>query len=225
MVTPVKNQRCQPPAVARKLKAAPRLYMSTRLKKDVTSTVSPSVKARTIHALVAMSSTTTAALTPSQRNQPRRALRMTALLVAPRERRGAARADPGMRAVGSDILAVVPAALALRVRARRDLDRHRIAAGLGERRLRGDEHEAQVVAERGELLVVGARRLQGDLGLQRRADRAGRARLLELLRDRRADLANAFPLGRELGFARLRRQHVLPRMQENAVRRLARAGR
>src|ERR1700752_1475274 len=130
MVTPVKNQRCQPPAVARKLKAAPRLYMSTRLKKDVTSTDSPSVKARTTHALVAMSSATTPALTPSQRIQRSFTSGMAAGLVAARERRGAARANAGMRAIGSDILAVVPAALALRVRARRDLDRDRFPVGL-----------------------------------------------------------------------------------------------
>jgi hypothetical protein len=42
MPSAVKNQRCQPPADARKENAAPVLCTRTRLKKDVTTVLSPS---------------------------------------------------------------------------------------------------------------------------------------------------------------------------------------
>src|ERR1700682_6252546 len=63
----VKSQRCQPPASARKLNAAPVLCMRTRLKKGVTSRPSPAVKARLTQALVARSAATIAPLNTSQR--------------------------------------------------------------------------------------------------------------------------------------------------------------
>src|SRR5450631_2751576 len=115
IVSPVKNQRCQPPAFARKLKAAPVLCMRTMLKKGVTSRTSPGVKAALTHALVARSRTTTAALTASQRVQAGRASGMPPLLARALEIRHAARADRRVPLVASDIGAVVPASFALGV--------------------------------------------------------------------------------------------------------------
>ena len=46
------NQRCQPEAVARKLNAAPVLYVSTRLKKPVTGQPPPSRNAARTAAFV-----------------------------------------------------------------------------------------------------------------------------------------------------------------------------
>src|SRR5450432_2357402 len=107
IVIPVKNQRCQPPAWARKLKAAPVLCMRTMLKKGVTSRTSPSVKAALTHALVARSRTITAALTASQRAQLFGASRMATHLAGPLEVRDAARADRRVPRVRADVGAVV----------------------------------------------------------------------------------------------------------------------
>src|SRR5437868_10752877 len=68
-VIAVKNQRCQPEAPARKLKAAPVLWTSTRLKKGSTGWTSPYWNAAVTHALVARSRTITATESASQRAQ------------------------------------------------------------------------------------------------------------------------------------------------------------
>src|ERR1700687_858557 len=143
-VTMVKNHLCQPSAPARKLKAAPLLWTSTRLKKGVTSRISPGVNARVTHALVARSARSTARLTPSQRShRPADGLSIAALLAFALEVGDAARADRRMGGYRAYIGAVVPAALALRVRAHRDLYRERVLAGrLAHRGLGRDQHEA-----------------------------------------------------------------------------------
>src|SRR5258705_9320933 len=144
----MKNQRCQPPAPARKLNAAPVLYTSTRLKKGVTVNSSPGANARVIHIFVAKSATTMARLKPSQRAQRLPASGMTPLLSRPVEVRRAARANRGMAGDGSDIGAIVPAALALPVRARHHLSvNHAFVGFLADFGLGGDEDESQVLAD------------------------------------------------------------------------------
>src|SRR5512141_3156040 len=124
MVMRVKNQRCHPPAPARKLNAAPGLCASTRLKNGVTSRHSPSRNAELTHHLVARSRAMTATLTPSQRGQPRRAAsRMPAHLARSLEVLNAAPADGRVARVDAHVVAPMPAALAFRVRARLHLDR------------------------------------------------------------------------------------------------------
>src|SRR6185503_2724421 len=103
----MKNQRCQPPAPARKLNAAPVLYTSTRLKKGVTVRISPGANARVIHIFVAKSATTIARLTASQRAQGLAASGIAPLLSGSVEVRRAARADRGMAGHGPDIGAIV----------------------------------------------------------------------------------------------------------------------
>src|SRR6185312_6011138 len=92
----VKNQRCQPPAPARKLNAAPVLCVRTRLKKPVTSSTSPGENARLTQALVARSAATTAAERANQSVQRGARSGMGAILVTAREVAHAARADRGM---------------------------------------------------------------------------------------------------------------------------------
>src|ERR1700752_2866546 len=120
--TTVKNQRCQPPATARKLKAAPGLCISTRLRKGRTSRTSPGVNARLTHALVARSAAATAADSRSQRAPPLEDSRMGPRFPRAVEVGDAARADAGMLRIRAHVGAVMPAALALGVGARRDGD-------------------------------------------------------------------------------------------------------
>src|SRR5690606_6470557 len=63
---PASAKRCQPPWSARKLKAAPLLKTSTRLKNPVTATPSPGWKAESTSALTSWSTATTAAAAPNQ---------------------------------------------------------------------------------------------------------------------------------------------------------------
>src|SRR5689334_11077314 len=130
MVIAVKNQRCQPEAPARKLNAAPVLCTSTRLKNGRTLRTSPYWNAELTHALVARSTTITAAETASQRDQRARALGMHALLARAFQVLGAAPAEGRVLRIGAHVLAPVPAALAFRV-----LARHHV-----HRRLRADAH-------------------------------------------------------------------------------------
>src|SRR5258706_1576812 len=177
----MKNQRCQPPAPARKLNAAPVLYTSTRLKKGVTVNSSPGANARVIHIFVAKSATTMARLKPSQRAQRLPASGMTPLLSRPVEVRRAARANRGMAGDGSDIGAIVPAALALGVRAHRDFHGDAVRLRLANARLGSDQREAQVVAERSHDGEIRGGNVQRDFGLQRRAERGRGAAPLDAL--------------------------------------------
>src|SRR5439155_19059655 len=98
-----------------------------------------------------------------------------------------AAAAPAERLV-VDVRTVMPAALAFAVQARRDLHPQLAAramhAGGG-----GEHHELEVLAEVAEQLVVAAAGVEIDLGLQRRADLAGRAQLLDFLAHGVAQLA------------------------------------
>src|SRR5689334_24296463 len=110
MVMAVKNQRCQPEAPARKLKAAPVLCTSTRLKNGRMLRTSPYWNAELTHALVARSTTITTAETASQRDQRAPALGMHALLARAVEVLRAAPAQGCVPGIGAHVLAPVPAA-------------------------------------------------------------------------------------------------------------------
>src|SRR4051812_18229918 len=169
IVMAVKNQRCQPEAPARKLKAAPVLCTSTRLKNGSTGRTSPYWNAPLIHALVARSTATTATETRSQRAQRASVgLRMRALFSRALEVGHAARADRGVPAVGAHVLAPMPAALALRVRTRRDPDgRERLVRFPADLGPGGDEHELEIVAEGSQQVASRPVRLDRHFGLQR----------------------------------------------------------
>ena len=161
---PVKNQRCQPDASARKLNAAPVLYASTRLKNGSTTVSSPGRNIARIACLVARSSTITATASHSQRQRVRSvgalevgdrliASRECARLAAAEQIRDAARAQRRMRAHRAP------------TSARQCQQRSHFACVLGvtsiasasprcDARRRRDDHEAQVVAERGECRVL-----------------------------------------------------------------------
>src|SRR5688572_22550618 len=215
--TVMKNQRCQPPASARKLKAAPVLYTRTRLKKDVTVITSPGVNARVTHALVARSAATIVALSASQRIQEREGSGMAALFSRPFEVGSAAPADGCVPLHRTHVRTVVPAAFALRVRAHADFDVDLIARASRDRRLRRDERESQVVAERLQSREVLRGHRERDLGLERGPERARSAAFLDALHHCAADRAQPRPLGRERRLVRLGRQDVVPGVEEDAV--------
>src|SRR5688572_21156163 len=114
---PMKRPRCQPPASASRLKAAPLLYTSSMLKNDVISTTSWSENACVTAYLVSWSTTMTQAERPNH-------LSMRAHLARAEEVRRAASADLRMLGIGSDVRAVVPAALALGEGARTHAELH-----------------------------------------------------------------------------------------------------
>ena len=86
------------------------------------------------------------------------------------EIRHAATTKPGARGVRADVVAVVPAALALRVRARLDVDPGLRALDATHRRARRDQDEAQIVSEPRQGVVEGPGGFDIDLGGQRGAD-------------------------------------------------------
>src|ERR1700682_3505645 len=148
-LTTVKNQRCHPPAPARKLNAAPVLCIRTMLKKGVTTSTSPGAKAPLTHALVARSAPATAALTASQRVQRRaRALGMPPRLARPIEVGYATPADGGTARIEAHVGTVMPATLALGVGARDHFHADAVARAGTHGGLRRDQHEPQIVAER-----------------------------------------------------------------------------
>src|SRR5919206_694088 len=112
------------------------------LKKPVTSWRSPSTKRLSTIALLSWSASTTAAASANQRQ----ALDKFARFAGSIEVQAAAAAD----AVVVDIGAVVPAAVALGMRTRRD--RHAFRAALHSRR-RGDHQEPELVVQACEALV------------------------------------------------------------------------
>lgn len=99
-----------------------------------------------------------------------------------------------MVGVLADVRAPVPAALALFVPRRGDLDAQVVGVGM-HGGARDDQHETQVIAQAGQDVVVGRVGVQVHFGLQRRADGAGRTHLFQLALHLRADGAQARPLG------------------------------
>src|SRR5436189_4819796 len=140
----MKSSRCQPPASERKLKAAPRLWTRTRLKNGVTVRLSCRVKVRCTRSLVRWSRTTITPARPSH-------LGMRAGLSGTGEIGDAAAADLGVGRIRAHVRAVMPAALALAMRAGRDTQLHtgeNRVDGVRRRivrepRLRGDEDELE----------------------------------------------------------------------------------
>src|SRR5260221_7346903 len=211
IVMAVKNQRCQPPAPARKLNAAPALCIRTRLKNGVTSSTSPGAKAPLTQALVARSAMTIARLTTSHRIQRARPTSgMLARLSRPFEVRHAPRADRCVLRVRADVTAVMPAALALGVCARLHRDLDRFSRGIVHGGARGDEDEAQVGPKRSQELGVGFPGAHFHFGLERRADLARGALLFQPAHDFGADLAQPPPPLEKRRFAFLRRQDFVP---------------
>src|SRR2546426_5807623 len=198
---------CQPGASARKLNAAPLLNTRTRLKKPVSTRRSPGAKPPSTAALAAWSATTIAAASANQRQ----------LLGIPPFFAGSVQVAAAAAAerLVVDVRAVMPAALAFAVQARRDLhpqpSARAMRAGGG-----SEHHELEILAEAAEQRVVAAVGVEIDLGLQRRADLAGRAQLLDFLAHRVAQLAQALPLRQQLR-AVLRARQRVPGLEENAV--------
>ena len=190
IVTPTKNQRCQPPAPARKLKAAPGLCTRTRLRNGVTTRTSP---ARKIDAHPRLGGEVGARPRRRQRQPPRSSARgrpQACLRSSPGPSRFDTQraADRRVARVGADVLAVVPAALALGVRAGRSRARRARSPGSTVAR-RGDEDEAQVVAQALQERAVALAGRERHLGLQRRADAAALAQLLEAASGRAARIS------------------------------------
>src|SRR5882762_8736384 len=198
---------CQPGASARKLNAAPLLNTRTRLKKPVSTRRSPGAKLASTAHLATWSATTIAAASANQRQflgiQPSFAGSVQVAAAAAAER------------LVVDVRAVMPAALAFAVQARRDLharlSARAVHAGGG-----GEHHELEILAEAAEQLVVAAVGVEIGLGPQRRADLAGRAQLLDFLAHGVAQLAQALPLRQQLR-AVLRARQRVPGLEENAV--------
>src|SRR3972149_3995321 len=171
-------------AAARNLNAAPLLNTSTRLRNPVSSRRSPGTNQAWMSHLATWSATTIPAASANQGH----ALGIYPGLARSVQVRFAARAKAPL----AHVLAVMPAAVALRVRARRHLDALP-ARGAG-RALRGSQHhELQPLAEAREQLVVLAVGVEIHLGLERRADLPGVAQLLDLLAHRIAQLAQPRP--------------------------------
>src|SRR5260221_5551921 len=176
IVMAVKNQRCQPPAPARKLNAAPALCIRTRLKNGVTSSTSPGAKAPLTQALVARSAMTIARLTTSHRIQRAPpASGMLARLARPFEVRHAPRADRRVLRVRTNVGAVVPAALAFFVGTRGHGDVDETArpppvdweTNLLESCLRGYEYVLEIWSKRVEQFPIVATNLDRYVSLKR----------------------------------------------------------
>src|SRR5467141_971639 len=198
---------CQPGASARKLNAAPLLNTRTRLKKPVSTRRSPGAKLSSTAHLAAWSATTIAAAIANQRQF----LGIPPFFAGSVQVAAAAAAERFV----VDVRAVMPAALAFAVQARRDLHPRLSARGMhaggG-----GEHHELEILAEAAEQLAVAAVGVEIDFGLQRRADLAGAAQLLDFLAHGIAQLAQALPLRQQLRAVLGARQRV-PGLEENAV--------
>src|SRR6185369_13715810 len=175
---------CQPGACANRLNAAPLLNTSTRLKKSVTARCSPGAKCRSTIHLTIWSVTTSAAASANQRRALSKSARFTRSLQIEL-------AAPAQR-VGVDVGAVVPAAVAFRMRAGRHVRNDR-KLSLPQRRTRGNEHEAEIVAQPPQRLVGRARRPDVDLGLERRSQLLGDAFFLDPFRHDVAELPHLAP--------------------------------
>src|ERR1035437_2030992 len=225
---PMKRPRCQPAALARKLNAAPLLYVSTRLKNPVTARTSAWPKLALIQYLVSWSSTTTSAARAYQEAS----LRIRSRFAGAVQVGHAAAAKSGMRGIGTDVIPtdviptdviptdvipIMPAALAFGVRARGD--DHRFIGGRGdwrEHRAGGDQHEAQIVLQRLQQRQLASARTDLDFGLQRGADFPGDTRLLQLFLHFGAD-APDFPPALEQ-FRRITRgREFVPGVREHGL--------
>src|ERR1041384_6988529 len=183
------------------------------LKNPVSSSRSPGRKRASTVALVSWSMSTTP---PASANQ-RQALGMAAAFAR------AAQIDlaaPAERLV-VDVGPVMPAALALAMRARPDFHA-RLSCAMHARR-RGEHHELEIVAQAREELVVSAVGMKVDFRLQRRADLARRAQRLDLLAYRVSQLGQPGPLRHEGDGVRRLRQ-LVPGLEEHAVIALAGEG-
>src|SRR6266446_7520566 len=151
---------CHPSATARKLNAAPLLNTRTRLKKPVSTRRSPGAKLASTAHLAAWSATTIAAAIANQRQflgiQPFFAGSVQVAAAAAAER------------FVVDVRAVMPAALAFAVEARRDLharlSARAVHAGGG-----SEHHELEILAEAAEQLAVAALGVEIGLGLDRKS--------------------------------------------------------
>src|SRR5688572_2799814 len=202
----MKSGVCQPCASARKLNAAPLLQTSTRLKKPVSSTRGsrPAKKPSTAH-LASWSAAMIAADSANHLYMPARLARaLQVALAAPAQ------------AFAVHIRQVVPAALALRVAARR----HAGFAALAHPRARGEQQELELVAQAREQLVIRPLGGQLHLGLQRRADLAFTSERFQLLAHGSAQFPKARPLGDQRSAVRHLGQR-LPGLEEDAVIGLA----
>src|SRR5438105_2330392 len=203
---------CQPGASARKLNAAPLLSTRTRLKKPVSTRRSPGAKLPSTAHLASWSATTIAAAIANQRQF----LGIPPFFAGP----GQVAAAAAAKRLVVDVRAVMPAALAFAVQARRDLhaqlSSRAMHAGGG-----GEHHELEILAEAAQQLVVAALGVEVDLGPQRRADLAGRAQLLDFLAQGVAQLAHALPPRQQLRGVLRARQRV-PGVEKDVVVALSR---
>src|SRR5574340_741821 len=136
MAMMLNSQRCIPPASCRKLNAAPVLCASTRSNTPKMRRLSPKTKWLVIHALLDWSSTITSALKPSQR------LSIAPRLAAAEQVAHATAANGRVVGIAAHVFAIMPAALALVVQARGDVDvLLGFRRGAVHRGARGDEHE------------------------------------------------------------------------------------
>ena len=122
-----------------------------------------------------------------------------------------------MGRVDADIVAVVPAALALRRLARANVNALVRLARCGvQARLRCDQCESQLVTERLQLLISAFGSVDVDFGLQRRSDLPGRASFLQPLRDESAKRSNMTPsIDQSGGVARF--WNVMPHAEQHAI--------
>src|SRR5690554_6363663 len=245
-----KNQRCQPGWSARKLKAAPVLCSSVRLKKGSTSTGRAYSSQALAAYLVARSSTMIATASHSQRNG--RCMGGTSrwlegppplglasgiearLAGALGQVAHAAAAEVVVACVAAHVLAVVPAALALFVAA---CGHGHLQAGklgglgalgllaLGERlegHLTGQHHEAQLLAQLGKRRMQGVVHVEGDLGGQAALDGLGVAGILQALVDRLLRLEHLLPeVAAHLGAVVQGGEALVVLLQQHAVAALA----
>ena len=139
---------------------------------------------------------------------------MAACLACAGQIADAASTQAWMPSVGVDIVAVMPAALAFLCRARRDF--HAVGVGCDDACLRGDQHEAQIVAQwRQQYMGVGAG-MQRDLGLQRRADATSGAQGFQFFLHFGAYCADTGPAVEQVRCVSLPGE-VMPGMQEYRI--------
>src|SRR5690554_2633345 len=245
-----KNQRCQPGWSARKLKAAPVLCSSVRLKNGSTSTGRAYSSQALAAYLVARSSTMIATASHSQRSG--RCMGGTSgwlegpplvglasgiqarLAGAVRQVAHAAAAEVVVARVAAHVLAVVPAALALFMGAcgHGHLQAGKLG-GLGalglltvgqrlEGHVAGQHHEAQLLAQLGEGRVQGVVHVEGDLGGQAALDGLGVAGVLQALVDRLLHLEHLLPeVAAHLGAVVQGPQALVVLLEQHAVAALA----
>src|SRR5581483_7991407 len=152
---------CHPGAWERQLNAAPLLKTSTRLKNPVSSRRSPGANAASTAAFTSWSAATSAAASTNQRSAP---LRMPARFSGPAQVRHA----PPAQAFLVHVVAVVPAALALRMRTGNYRGGGWGAIFVPVERCPGcQQNEAQIVTEAFKRMIKMSGRADIDFGLER----------------------------------------------------------